>query len=279
MATYTHPVTGEEFEYIPYAELDDEAREWVDSSDWRDRSDAAWEMLGLDWLVVDADRDVRASVAKQGFGLEKLVDDADGWVRRAVAGQGFGLDALAGDARDDVKEAVRKRLALERTTLAAWIEANPDKCALPENRVVSGDRHAPKLPAYSYLLYDWAEMQLKGDTSLTGHSNIRELLEKIVWFGRKNHSSSLDGFAYFLADILPDWMDTGKIACFINPEDLTKDLFEIREQGYSAAREELSARYVLDSEGDEVARAANKLVVESYERYALNPRACEDPER
>ena len=226
MATYTHPVTGEELEYIPYVELDDEQRRSVDSPVERTRYKAAklrWGLdklvddpdtyvrlevaalgYGLERLVVDRYANVRRVVAEQGFGLEKLVDDADGWVRaevakvcpeallerlvndpywevrgqvarrgyglerlvndetpwvrkgvveacpeklltelvsdpdlhvrEVVAARGYGLDKLAKDEDRDVQEAVRKRLTDDRTTLSAWIENNPDKCALPENR-------------------------------------------------------------------------------------------------------------------------------------------------
>ena len=140
MATYTHPVTGEELEYIPYVELDDEQRKLVDSSSEESRVDAGRRRLGLDKLVNDPEWWVREAVAWQGFGLEKLVTDRSGYVRWEVAWQGFGLDALAEDENLFVQEATWRYLEKTGMSLEEWVRANPDKCALPENRRGESER-------------------------------------------------------------------------------------------------------------------------------------------
>lgn len=122
MATYTHPVTGRARKYIPYAELDDEQRELVDSSDWRDRVDAAWERHGLEVLVDDSDWKVRESVADQGYGLEVLVDDPASWVRCGVAEQGFGLEKLVVDRNEYVRE-IACREAIDTASYGCFFDA------------------------------------------------------------------------------------------------------------------------------------------------------------
>lgn len=109
MATFTHPITGEVREYIPYAELTDEQRTWADSGDHVMRQTAAERGWGLDVLVADKFRNVRRAVAAQGFGLDALVADESKYVRAAVAEQGFGLDALLGDENGMVRAAVARQ--------------------------------------------------------------------------------------------------------------------------------------------------------------------------
>lgn len=139
MATYTHPVTGEVREYTPYAELDFAQIDKVNDSDQRGRIIAAEHGYGLDKLVDHPDWRIRAAVAKQGYGLERLVCDQDALVLIAVADQGYGLDLLVKDWRQSVSLAARKRLRDCGMTIEQWIEANPNKCALPENRIKAQD--------------------------------------------------------------------------------------------------------------------------------------------
>lgn len=91
----------------------------------------------LDKLVGHPDWRIRAAVAKQGYGLEKLVCDQDALVLIAVADQGYGLDLLVKDWRQSVSLAARKRLRDCGMNIEQWIEANPDRCALPENRAMA----------------------------------------------------------------------------------------------------------------------------------------------
>ena len=65
MATYTHPVTGEQLEYIPFEELSPEDRDRVTSEEAVDRWAAAKAGLGLDRLVSDPSWCVRAAVARR----------------------------------------------------------------------------------------------------------------------------------------------------------------------------------------------------------------------
>ena len=112
MATYTHPLTGEVREYIPYAELKAKQKKRVDGARADTRYHAAEDHLGLDKLVDDSDWRIREAVAGQGYALEELVNDPAWCVRREVAWQGYGLDKLVNDPDDIVrKEAL---LALKR---------------------------------------------------------------------------------------------------------------------------------------------------------------------
>lgn len=76
---------------------------------------------------------------KNGEGLNVLVDDPDKYVRAEVAWKGYGLDKLANDAESVVRIQVVRFLKLKSNdmTLEEWIAANPDKCALPENRAMA----------------------------------------------------------------------------------------------------------------------------------------------
>ena len=137
MATYTHPVTGEVKEYIPYAELSDEQKKHVDSDTWTVRELAAEDHYGLDKLVDDPDWSVRAAVAEQGYGLDKLVDDPVEYVRMEVAKQGYGLDKLINDPGDRVREeallALKRFVSVDRL-LDTWMQDNRDRCVLPEKK-------------------------------------------------------------------------------------------------------------------------------------------------
>lgn len=99
--------------FIPYADLTDELRAFVDSENWRDRSLAA----------------------SRGLGLDKLVDDEDIRVLYGVAYNKYGLDKLWGDCTD-VYSPVRVEVerALDGQSIEEWIAKNPGMCALPENR-------------------------------------------------------------------------------------------------------------------------------------------------
>lgn len=137
MATYTHPVTGEAREYIPYDELSDEQKKKVNSERWDDRKLATEKRLGLDKLVDDPDWSVRKAVAAQGFGLERLVADECAYVRKAVARQGYGLDKLIDDPIEFIRSialrTLNEALGLE-SIVRSWATRFPERCALPENK-------------------------------------------------------------------------------------------------------------------------------------------------
>ena len=90
---------------------------------------------GLDRLIEDPSWFVREEVALHGYGLDRLIDDESLTVRAAVAYSGYGLDKLATDPHGEVREAVDEALWDNDLTLEEWIAQNPDKCALPENRL------------------------------------------------------------------------------------------------------------------------------------------------
>lgn len=116
--------------------------------------------VGVDVLMEDPDEDVRATLARNGhaldtllhdesvfvreqvafaeYGLEKLVNDESDMVRRAVAWRRYGLDKLVNDPSMIVSGAVKNVLMdIWRETgmsLEEWVRANPERCALPENR-------------------------------------------------------------------------------------------------------------------------------------------------
>ena len=98
MATYTHPVTGEVKEYIPYDELTEEQRECVNCAEDNQRYDAACAHLGIDKLMSDRNALIRNRIASDGFFLESFAEDDDPLVRAEVALQGYGLDILVFDS-------------------------------------------------------------------------------------------------------------------------------------------------------------------------------------
>lgn len=108
-------------EFIPYAQLGEEQKAVVDSDKWIERCAAAMAGLGLDKLAGDEYWYIRRQVAAQGFALDLLVSDESAGVRDAVYEQ-IGHDENVAIERDRAEK------------LGAWIAANPEKCALPENR-------------------------------------------------------------------------------------------------------------------------------------------------
>lgn len=76
----------------------------------------------------------RFSAVEDGLGLDKLAFDEDSDVRILVAKQGFGLDKLVEDENALVQYAALRYLQNNKQTIEEWIEKNPDRCLLPENK-------------------------------------------------------------------------------------------------------------------------------------------------
>ena len=114
----------------------------VNDPDGYVREAVAEQGYGLEILVNDPDWRIRETVAYQGFGLEILVNDENWRVRCAVADQGFGLDVLVNDEDKYVRRNVDEFLDEHGISLGEWIKANPDRCALPENRARAEEAEA-----------------------------------------------------------------------------------------------------------------------------------------
>lgn len=91
--------------------------------------------FGLDQLINDSNPYVRAAVARQGYGLEHLVNDSVPLVLMGVADQGYGLDKFISSNVRYAAPRAERYLEKAGLTLDEWIEQNPDKCALPENKI------------------------------------------------------------------------------------------------------------------------------------------------
>lgn len=103
------------------------------------RAAVAAQKYELNKLINDENYNVRVAVARQGYGLDRLIDDEDGEVRATVAKQGYGFDKLINDfyirkhCEKYLKDIYPSKTIEE--ALQLWIKENPDKCALPENRI------------------------------------------------------------------------------------------------------------------------------------------------
>ena len=107
----------------------------INDEDFDVRSEVACQGYGLDILINDKNERVRREVAEHGYGLDILVNDENYWVRQSVANQGYGLDKLINDKDYSVRGgAVTSYLRKHNLTLEQWIEQNPDKCALDQNK-------------------------------------------------------------------------------------------------------------------------------------------------
>lgn len=124
-------------DFIPYAELTPEQKALVDSSDWVFRRYAVYQGLGYDKLINDPYGAIRSAVAEQDYGHDRLVNDPDAYVRTCVADRGYGLDKLFNDSDPLVRQDVEFYLRGHNLTLTEWIDQNPDKCVLPENKHAS----------------------------------------------------------------------------------------------------------------------------------------------
>lgn len=130
-----------ETEFIPYDELTAEQRAIVDSElpedhplwldSFEDPYERACEYYGHSWSQ-------RCEAVERGWAWDELVFDGVDNVRASVASMGYGLDILWGDESDLVCEAVDNYLLEHSLTIAEWIDQNPDKCALLENKEKTG---------------------------------------------------------------------------------------------------------------------------------------------
>lgn len=100
------------------------------------RAEVALRGHGLDDLIKDTSVIVRASVARYGReqDLAVLVKDPEWFVREEVAKLGYGLDKLTHDKDRTVATAAAWYLKTNGMTLSEWMEQNPSKCALPQEK-------------------------------------------------------------------------------------------------------------------------------------------------
>lgn len=111
-------------DFIPYDELNETQKQVVDT-DWEE---------------------VREWAAHMHWGCDVLVYDDEPCVVNMVVAQGYGLDYFASEKDyaddEDVAHWMEYYLSEYDNSLEKWIAANPDKCALPENKA---NAHKPSL--------------------------------------------------------------------------------------------------------------------------------------
>ncbi len=105
---------------------------------------SAKELVALmDELVRSPNPLKRKIMASRGYGLDVLVNDPEWEVRAEVAAHAYGLDKLCSDAEPCVRVFAGLALRHLGLSLEGWIRVFPNKCALPENRQDTGQRHPP----------------------------------------------------------------------------------------------------------------------------------------
>ena len=103
---YIH--TAPDRKFIPYG-TNPEKDKMVESNYWGDRLEMVKEGYGLDVLINDENKWVRATVARQGCGLNILINDEHWYVRAAIAEQGYYLNILINDKNWRVRTAVAEQ--------------------------------------------------------------------------------------------------------------------------------------------------------------------------
>lgn len=76
----------------------------------------------------------REEAALRGWGLDRLVFDPKMSVRLATAMAGYGFDRLISDPYEIIQRIIDRDLEASGLTIEEWIDQNPDKCALNENK-------------------------------------------------------------------------------------------------------------------------------------------------
>lgn len=77
---------------------------------------------------------IRVYIANQGYGLDSLINDENHNVRWAVVWKGYGLDQLINDENKLVRDTVKFYLKEHNLSLEQWIEQNPNKCILNQDK-------------------------------------------------------------------------------------------------------------------------------------------------
>lgn len=108
-------MANEEVDFIPYAELTPEQKTMVDCTN----------------------PDQRFEAALQGWGLDRLAYDLKMSVRLATAVAGYGFDRLISDPNEIIQKHIYHVLGESGLTIEEWVDQNPDKCVLPENKPAS----------------------------------------------------------------------------------------------------------------------------------------------
>ena len=88
----------------------------------------------LERLFQSANPIERGQAAWDGYKFDILIDDPHSYVRMCVADSFYGLDKLISDRDPLVAAHVQRLLDTFKMTLEEWVQKNPYKCALKENK-------------------------------------------------------------------------------------------------------------------------------------------------